>query len=607
MEQPRPERREARFPAPMPITRHKTAIVTFLLVATVAAAVLAIAQAGRIGLRTWPQARSGLAEVVRERFRRDPDLARDLLAAQARQLDSAAAIEPWLRQAISPGQQLFDPDTLALVLRPLLDSSRLWGTPRDSILAQPDLLERQTLASFARSDTLLLRSLEPLRWELWLAACLALPGHLEIPLRPLPPKDLCFSLLTAMGLRERFRQGPISRYRSLLREAGLQRSLQQLQALTAMHRLALSLGTPESQWPMVLDVARLNLRSALEYASPQDPDWHPLVRERSRYLGRGLPPPPAGSPRDILTDSVKTASLLSRLQRLGYGSDSTPLPARLEEFQSNHGRKPTGKLDDSTLLEIGRPDSLRAATLLVALDSLRRSPWHRERFYVKVNIPEFVLEAVENGKVARTHRAVVGKDTVGRFTPVLDSRLEQVVLNPEWHIPARILKDEIVAGKPFDEATLRAAGYEPKYGKDHRIVGAFQPAGDDNALGVVKMVFPNPYGVYLHDTPSRHLFARRFRAFSHGCVRLEDPMGLTRFLLERDRHRLLEKLDSLLATGDQRWLKLGTPIPLHFEYRTVVPDSLGRACFLRDIYALARERARQQRLAERERLKASKP
>lgn len=591
----------------MPTLRPRTAIVTFLLVTTVAVALLAIAQAIRIGLGSWPQARSGLAEAVRERFRRDPDLAREILAAQTRQLDSAAAIDPWLRQAIAPGQQLFDPDTLALVLRPLLDSSRLWGTPRDSLLAQPAILERSALASFAQSDTLLLQSLEPLRWELWLAACLALPGHLEMPLRPFPPKDLLTSLLTAMGLRERFRQGPLSSYRSHLCEVGLLRSRQQLQALTALRRLALSLGTPESQWPMVLDVARLNLRSALEYASPQDPDWHPLVRERSRYLGPDLPPTPTGSPQDILTDSVKTASLLARLQRLGYGSDSTPLPLRLEEFQSNHGRKPTGKLDDSTLLEIGRPDSLRAAALLAVLDSLRRSPWHRERFYVKVNIPEFVLEAVENGRAARTHRVMVGKDTVGRFTPVLDSRLEHVVLNPEWHIPARILKDEIVAGKPFDETTLRAAGYEPKYGKDHRITGAFQPAGDDNALGAVKMVFPNPYGVYLHDTPSRHLFARRFRAFSHGCVRLEDPMGLTRFLLERDRHRLLDKLDSLQETGDQRWLKLGTPVPLHFEYRTVVPDSLGRVCFLRDIYALARERDRQRRLAERERLKASKP
>ena len=591
----------------MPILRPRTALVTILLVTTVAVALLAIAQAIRIGLGSWPQARSGLADAVRERFRRDPDLAQDLLAAQTRQLDSAAAIDPWLRQAITTGQQLFDPDTLALVLRPLLDSSRLWGTPRDSLLAHPDLLERQALASFAHHDTLLLQALAPLRWELWLAACLALPSHLEMPMRPFPPKDLLTSLLTAMGLHERFRQGTLSRYRSHLCEVGLLRSRQQLQALTALRRLALSLGTPESQWPMVLDVARLNLRSALEYASPQDPDWHPLVRERSRYLGRDLPPAPAGSPRDILTDSVKTALLLSRLQRLGYGSDSTPLPARLEEFQSNHGRTPTGKLDDSTLLEIGRPDSLRAAVLLGALDSLRRSPWHRERFYIKVNIPEFVLEAVENGRAARTHRVMVGKDTVGRFTPVLDSRLEHVVLNPEWHIPAKILKDEIVAGKPFDETTLRAAGYEPKYGKDHRITGAFQPAGDDNALGAVKMVFPNPYGVYLHDTPSRHLFARRFRAFSHGCVRLEDPMGLTRFLLERDRHRLLDKLDSLQETGDQRWLKLGTPVPLHFEYRTVVPDSLGRVCFLRDIYALARERDRQRRLAERERLKASKP
>jgi L,D-transpeptidase catalytic domain len=548
---------------------------------------------------------SGFTEVVRDRFDRDSGLAREIFAAQAIQLDSATILFPWLRQAIVPGQELFAPDTLATVLRPLIDSTPLWGTPRDSILTAPAILERNGLAAMAMRDSLLLDSLRPVRWELWLAAVLALPQHPTNPFRRLPPKSHCMSVLAAMEIHESFHPGPISRYRTRRKSAGLQRFSQQLQALLALRRLAISLGTPESQWPMVLDVARLSLRSALEFSSPMDPDWHPLVTERARYLRLPEESAPAGTPKDILTDSVKKATLSQRLQRLGYGDDSTPMQARLESFQANHGRKPNGKLDDTTLLEIYFPDSLRAQAILKALDTLRGSSWHRENFYVKVNVPEFVLEAMENGKVLRKHRVVVGKDTVGRFTPVLDSRLERVVLNPEWHIPAKILREEIVAGKPFNEATLRAAGYEPKYDKEHKITGAFQPAGDENALGLVKILFPNPFGVYIHDTPSRHLFARRFRAFSHGCVRLENPMFFARFLLERDHHRLLEKLDSLQETGEQKWLKLGTTVPVHFEYRTVVPDSLGRVCFLRDIYALARERARLMRLAERDRLKSA--
>jgi L,D-transpeptidase YcbB len=245
------------------------------------------------------------------------------------------------------------------------------------------------------------------------------------------------------------------------------------------------------------------------------------------------------------------------------------------------------------------PDSVVRAKICSTLVLLTRAPWHRDSVCVRVNIPEFTLDYLDDGERVRHHRVVVGRDTVGLFTPVFSSQLKHVVLNPQWHVPARILRNEIMAGKVLDAKALRDQGYEPKFDAKGKVTGAFQPSGDDNALGKVKFLFDNRYGVYLHDTPSRYLFARRTRAYSHGCVRLEDPLGFAAFLLERDGHRRAGDVDSLVAEEDQKWLKLARPVPIHLEYRLVTLDSQGRVRFLRDLYALARARAK----AEKERLK----
>jgi len=505
-----------------------------------------------------------------------------------------------------PGQRVVPPDSLE-PLRSLVENAWLWGGNADSILPARDraALSQRERDSLIDAETKAQRHISPSHFEL------AAAGILEHLHRLLPPFDSLSDaqarhlVLSIQETRETFLPGSLERYQIARRKRLAHGAWQQIEALRALHGLALSLSIPEADWPGALARVRADFTQGLRFLQPLDPDWQPLLRERLRY-GK------ATSKADLASsfaagDSSGRAALRQELSRQGYpapAADSTgedPLAPALASFQANHGREPTGRLDDTTLRLLEAPDSLRSRQILSALQRIRSSPWAREPYYVKVNIPKFMLEVVRDGEVLRRHRVVVGRDTMGRFTPTLASKIRWLVLNPEWHIPPRILREEILSGRTLDAQTLRESGYEPKYDADGNIKGAYQPSGDDNALGKVKIVFDNHFGVYLHDTPSRYLFERRKRAFSHGCVRVETPLALVNELLRHDGSRFAGKLDSLVDEEDQKWLGLHHPVPLFIEYRTVTVDGQGRAQFLRDWYGEARAAAKAKREADRQR------
>jgi murein L,D-transpeptidase YcbB/YkuD len=217
--------------------------------------------------------------------------------------------------------------------------------------------------------------------------------------------------------------------------------------------------------------------------------------------------------------------------------------------------------------------------------------------YVMVNVPEFRVRAFENGREALQMEVIVGETYDDRATPLFHDEMERVVFRPYWNVPPSIAREELVPDGPEQ---LAAEGFEivSHYAADAEVYpmtagnlqrvaeGSLrirQTAGPDNALGLVKYLFPNQYAVYLHDTPADHLFDRAERTFSHGCIRLEDPAAFGAWVLGPqgwDERRVRQNMNE----GGREVVQLNETIPVYIVYLTVYADDAGAVYFLDDIY-----------------------
>jgi murein L,D-transpeptidase YcbB/YkuD len=198
---------------------------------------------------------------------------------------------------------------------------------------------------------------------------------------------------------------------------------------------------------------------------------------------------------------------------------------------------------------------------------------------IEVNIPEYTMRLYEHGTLKHTGRVVVGKTNTQ--TPVFSSVMDHVVINPSWGVPDSILKKEFLPKIAGDPDYAERHGYQV-IRKNDRIVGIRQPPGERNALGFIKFMFPNEHAVYLHDTPQRNLFARDERAFSHGCVRVDQPFALADALLGSmgfDETRL----KAMIGKGEKT-VTLQTRLPVHLTYFTLSVDESGHIRRFTDIY-----------------------
>lgn len=564
--------------------------------------------------RRWPSVASGLAPALLERLERDPQLLRDVKARELAVLDSLRLRQWVLPKRLEPGEARLSAGAGGDTLAAWVSLSALWQGGLDSVLKDPDVLTRADEEASRASIERLAGEVRPSREDRLLAALfLGLDRVADAGLAPTKARVLR-RMVEARVLRERFMPGRWTSMVEMRRQARGRAQFREALCWRVLDGLARSWGVPDSGLGEIRALAETEgLAAALERARPQDPVWLGLLQETLRYRELEVAPAPE-LPEEfpgktaLETDTALMRHVWARLAQWGYArgdtalEDSVPGPitgALLAQLRYNRGQRLSGGWDDTLWGELVRPDFEVRIRLCSALVALTRAPWRRDSFCVRVNVPEFALEVIERGRSVQRHRVAVGRDSVGFFTPVLSSRLNYVVVNPQWHVPAKILREEILGGKAPDEALLRAKGYEPKFGKQGEITGAYQPSGEENALGKVKFLFDNRFGVYLHDTPSRHLFARTRRAFSHGCVRVQEPLDLADLLLARDGSRFRGKLDSLVEEENQKWIKLVRPVPLHLEYRTVALDSLGRVSLLRDVYGLARERARLEKERER--------
>jgi murein L,D-transpeptidase YcbB/YkuD len=276
--------------------------------------------------------------------------------------------------------------------------------------------------------------------------------------------------------------------------------------------------------------------------------------------------------------------------------------AAVSRFQARHGLDPTGAVDADTLEALNVPLQARITQMVANLERWRWMPNDLGERYILVNLPEYRMELVENGKPAVAMRVVIGK-TQSR-TPVFSDQMTYLELNPVWNLPSTIAGDEIVpklASDPSylarndmevvkgwsDEAETVDLGSLPDLavladsGSGYRLR---QRPGAQNPLGKVKFMFPNEWDIYLHDTPADHLFSREERGFSHGCIRLEKPIALAEYLLKDDPNWSPQAIQETLASGEQKSVKLPKPLAVHLVYWTAWVEPNGTVQFRKDVY-----------------------
>jgi L,D-transpeptidase YcbB len=219
------------------------------------------------------------------------------------------------------------------------------------------------------------------------------------------------------------------------------------------------------------------------------------------------------------------------------------------------------------------------AEIIANMERWRWLPRDLGGSHVEVNIPEFELAVVRDGAVTHRARVIVGKE--GTPTPVFSNALQFIIVNPSWNVPQSIINKEMLPKHGGDLSYLARRGWKVAYRNGKLTVR--QPPGEDNALGRIKFMFPNDFSVYLHDTPSRNLFAADHRAFSHGCMRVEDPFALAEAVLGPGSGWSEERVKRLIG-GSERYINLSKPLPIHIEYFTAFVDEDGRLQMRGDLY-----------------------
>jgi murein L,D-transpeptidase YcbB/YkuD len=224
------------------------------------------------------------------------------------------------------------------------------------------------------------------------------------------------------------------------------------------------------------------------------------------------------------------------------------------------------------------PRPIGTADVIANMERWRWVPRDLGEKHILVNLPEFMLRVFDGGEVIHQTRVIVGKPETP--TPIFSHEMEYLIVNPSWYIPPSILKNEILPGLAADPSYAARRGYEVI--RRGNSISVRQPPGERNALGFIKFMFPNQHSVYLHDTPSRSLFANERRAFSHGCVRVDQPFRLAEFLIGPQGYNE-ERLRKMIGKGE-RTIRLQEKVPVHLTYFTLSVDESGRLVRREDLY-----------------------
>lgn len=338
-------------------------------------------------------------------------------------------------------------------------------------------------------------------------------------------------------------------------------------------------------------VRYFRLQKLLREFFDRPPEWPPLAVYPA--INPGASDPRLASIRARL---IYWGDLETRAQSTGDIFDDA-LVAAAKKFQQRHGLDTDGVLGRKTLEALNITPAARREQIVINMERWR---WLSENLgskHLLVNIAGFELKGVVDNRTVLRQPVIVGRHY--RRTPVFSDRVRYLVFNPTWTVPYKLAVRDKLPDIQKDPEYLTRLGFSV-YDQEQRLLDPatvdwnqltrrdfpyrlVQAPGPENALGQVKFMFPNPYDVYLHDTPSRELFEKSDRAFSSGCVRVADPLGLAEWLLA-DEGYTREQIEQIVATGELRTLYLKNPVPIHIEYWTAWIDGDGLLNFRSDIY-----------------------
>lgn len=267
----------------------------------------------------------------------------------------------------------------------------------------------------------------------------------------------------------------------------------------------------------------------------------------------------------------------------------------MRKFQTRHGLAADGVIGKGTIAALNFSKRKRKEQILANLERWKWYPKDMGKEYMIVNIPDYKLVLVKDNDTMRTHKVIVGRDK--RPTPVLSSRLSNVILNPTWTVPPTILREDVIPSisrnrnylaqtniKVYDSngSEVSANNWQLSKAKGYRYV---QTPGTFNSLGMVKFSFPNRFSVYLHDTNHRDFFGKQKRSLSSGCVRVQNPLELAEYLLNDEDNWKLEKITEVLKSDKTKYIKIKNEVGVHILYWTAWSEK-NILIFRDDIYNL---------------------
>jgi murein L,D-transpeptidase YcbB/YkuD len=349
-------------------------------------------------------------------------------------------------------------------------------------------------------------------------------------------------------------------------------------------------------------------KAFLRSLAPQTQEYTRLMKEKlhlARLIasgGWGKTVPVAKLEPGKTGDSV--IALRDRLMRMGFMQRSATaqydrdLEKAVQAFQIAHGLESDGVAGKGTITEINVSAEQRLKSIMVAMERerwLTREIVGRE---ILVNLTDFTAKVIDDGKLTFRTRSVIGKNQSDRRSPEFSDTMTHMVINPTWNVPRSIATKEYLpmlkrnpnavsylrlvngSGQTVDRGSVDFSQFTTRnFPFDMK-----QAPGNRNALGLVKFMFPNKHNIYLHDTPQKALFKREIRAYSHGCIRLQQPFDFAYTLLEPQESAPKAFFHKTLNTSRETRVDLDQPIPVHIIYRTAYTEAKGPVQYRRDIY-----------------------
>ncbi len=333
-----------------------------------------------------------------------------------------------------------------------------------------------------------------------------------------------------------------------------------------------------------------DVAATLDSYEPQTAGYHALKAKladiRAGKMDKTKPPIASGPVLKVGMQDERVPALRERLGLGGNGGttyDKT-LAEAVKRFQQEHDLAATGTLSVASLDALnGRAQPDRVTDIIIA--NMERWRWMPHRLpdtYVIVNLPDFTLRVMHNGKQMWMTRIVIGKPEMP--TPIMTADMKYITVNPTWNVPPSIAHHEYLPALAQDPTVLARMGLRVDYGPDG--VHIWQPPGDKNALGRIRFNFPNKFLVYQHDTPDKYMFALDKRAFSHGCMRVQDPAHYAEVLLSlvRPDDGYTEERIKKMFGPNETDIQFPTFIPVNLTYQTAFVDDAGKLEFRDDIY-----------------------